>query len=123
MSSVQNLSSALDPLSGTRVEPFATAGVSTRPGQTLLAERAADFLKAGPADATSLIASICQLSVVPALVAMTRLTEAVTTAGIGLGFEREPSPGRHHKSERIVAGLLREVAPDKADNFTIRYYP
>ena len=61
--------------------------------------------------------------VVPALVAMTRLTEAVTTAGIGLGFEREPSPGRHHKSERIVAGLLREVAPDKADNFTIRYYP
>ena len=61
--------------------------------------------------------------VVPALIAMTRLTEAVTTAGIGLGFEREPSPGRHHKSERIVAGLLREVAPDKADNFTIRYYP
>ena len=69
MSSVQKLSSALDPLSGTRVQPFATAGVSTRPGQTLLAERAADFLKAGPADATSLIASICQLSVVPALVA------------------------------------------------------
>lgn len=61
--------------------------------------------------------------VVPALIAMTRLTEAVTAAGVSLGFEREPSPGRHHKSERIVAGLLQEIAPEKADRFTIRYYP
>ena len=59
----------VDPVSGTRVEPFATPGVTTRPTSTLLAERAADYLKAGPADSASLIASVCQLSAVPALVA------------------------------------------------------
>jgi DNA polymerase-3 subunit epsilon len=59
----------VDPVSGTRLEPFATAGVSTRPGTSLLAERAADYLKAGPADSRSLIASVCQLSAVPAVVA------------------------------------------------------
>lgn len=61
--------------------------------------------------------------IVPALIVLTRLTEAVVAARVGLGFEREPSPGRHHKSERIVAGLLRQVAPEHAENFTIRYYP
>jgi DNA polymerase-3 subunit epsilon len=61
--------SEVDPLSGTRLEPFATAGISTRPERTLLADRAADFLRAGPADAQSLIASVCQLSALPAVVA------------------------------------------------------
>lgn len=59
----------VDPVSGTRIEPFVTPGVTTRPQSTLLAERAADYLKAGPADSASLIASVCQLSSVPALVA------------------------------------------------------
>lgn len=59
----------VDPLSGTRLEPFATAGVSTRPEQGLLVDRAADYLKAGPSDSRSLIASICQLSALPAAVA------------------------------------------------------
>jgi DNA polymerase III subunit epsilon len=61
--------SEVDPLSGTRLEPYATAGISTRPERTLLADRAADYLKAGPADARSLIASVCQLSALPAAVA------------------------------------------------------
>jgi DNA polymerase III epsilon subunit family exonuclease len=61
--------SAVDPVSGTRLEPYAPAGVSSRPEQTLLAERAADYLRAGPADSRSLIASVCQLSVLPAAVA------------------------------------------------------
>lgn len=60
---------AVDPVSGTRLEPFSPPGVSTRPESSLLAERAADFLKAGPADSSALIASVCQLSAVPALVA------------------------------------------------------
>ena len=60
---------AVDPVSGTRLEPFATPGVTTRPEQTLLVDRAADFLRAGPADSAALIASVCQLSIVPALVA------------------------------------------------------
>src|SRR4029079_57541 len=36
---------------------------------TLLAERAADYLKGGPASARSLIASVCQLSALPDAVA------------------------------------------------------
>ena len=56
-------------MSGTRLEPFITEGVSTRPEQTLLAERAADYLKAGPADSRALIGSICQLSALPMAVA------------------------------------------------------
>ena len=67
--SEQPLLNAVDPVSGTRLEPFATPGVSTRPESGLLAARAADFLRAGPADSSSLIASVCQLSAVPAVVA------------------------------------------------------
>ena len=61
--------SGVDPVSGTRLEAYASAGVSTRPERTLLADRAADYLKAGPADARSLIASVCQLSSLPTAVA------------------------------------------------------
>jgi DNA polymerase-3 subunit epsilon len=69
VTSEQRFLSAVDPVSGTRLEPFATPGVSTRPENTLLAQRAADFLKAGPAHSAALISSICQLSAVPAVVA------------------------------------------------------
>lgn len=44
-------------------------GFNTRPPESLLAERASDFLAAGPASAAALIASICQLPGVPAPVA------------------------------------------------------
>lgn len=69
MSSELDLPSPVDPVSGTRLEPFVTAFVSTRAEQGLLADRAADYLKAGPADARSLIAAVCQLSSLPAAVA------------------------------------------------------
>ena len=59
----------VDPVSGTRLEPHAPAGVETRPERTLLAERAVDYLRAGPADARSLIGSVCQLSALPDAVA------------------------------------------------------
>jgi DNA polymerase III subunit epsilon len=61
--------SEVDPVSGTRLETYAPTTVATRPARTLLAERAADYLRAGPADARSLIASVCQLSALPDLVA------------------------------------------------------
>lgn len=44
-------------------------GFSTRPPESLLAERASDFLAAGPASAAALIASVCQLPGVPVPVA------------------------------------------------------
>jgi DNA polymerase-3 subunit epsilon len=61
--------SEVDPVSGTRLEAYAPATVETRPERMLLAERAADYLRAGPADARSLIGSVCQLSALPELVA------------------------------------------------------
>ena len=61
--------SEVDSMSGTRLEPYAPAGISTRPERTLLAERAADYLRAGPAESRSLIASVCQISALPAAVA------------------------------------------------------
>jgi DNA polymerase-3 subunit epsilon len=59
----------IDPVSGTRLEAFAPAGISTVAEWTLLADRAADYLKGGPADSRSLVAAVCQLSALPAAVA------------------------------------------------------
>jgi hypothetical protein len=61
--------------------------------------------------------------VVPSLVAVTRLTEAVTAEGVDIGFVREPMPGRHHKSERIVRDVLSTLGPDYEGEFRLRYYP
>ena len=61
--------SEVDPMSGTRLEPYAPAGVSTHPERNLLADRAADYLRGGPASARTLIASVCQLSTLPDAVA------------------------------------------------------
>jgi DNA polymerase-3 subunit epsilon len=79
--------SEVDVVSGTRLEPFVTSGITTRPEQTLLADRAADYLKAGPADARTLIASVCQLSALPAAVAEHM---AVTLLGGHPRFARTP---------------------------------
>jgi DNA polymerase-3 subunit epsilon len=87
VSSEQRDLHAVDPVSGTRLELFATPGVSTRAEQGLLADRAADFLKAGPADARSLIASVCQLSPLPSAVAEHM---AVTLLGDHPRFARTP---------------------------------
>lgn len=61
--------------------------------------------------------------VVPTLVALTRLTESITASGQALGFAWEPSPGRHHKSERIAEGVLKAVDPDFDGKVRLRYFP
>ncbi|MBS1708410.1 MAG: c-type cytochrome [Armatimonadetes bacterium] len=61
--------------------------------------------------------------VAPALAAMTRLTDAVIAAGVDIGFEREPSPGRHHKSVAIAESVLSQLGPEYEGSVTIRYYP
>ena len=60
---------AVDPMSGMQLELDAPAGVSTRTGPTRLVERAADFLKAGPATSQELVASVFQLSSMPGAIA------------------------------------------------------
>lgn len=62
--------------------------------------------------------------VVPIMAALTRLTEAVSASGVDLGFQREPSPGRHHKSNRIAENVLQSLGNGYADEeFKLRYYP
>ena len=59
----------MDAMRGIHLEPIMPDGVTTRAEQTVLTERAADFLKGGPADSRALIASVCQLSFLPEMVA------------------------------------------------------
>lgn len=67
MSSIRDV--GVDPVSGTRLEPDAPAGMRTRAESTLLVERAADYLRAGPASSRELVASVCQLSALPSAIA------------------------------------------------------
>ena len=99
---------AVDPVSGTRLEPFAPTGVSTRVEQGLLADRAADYLKGGPADARSLIASVCQLSALPSAVAEHM---ALTLLGEHPRFARSPD-GCWRLSEP-AAPAWRVAVPDQ----------
>jgi hypothetical protein len=61
--------------------------------------------------------------VVPVLVAMTRVTEAIAASGVDLGFSREPAPGRHHKSQRIAEGVIKALDPEFEGKIRLRYYP
>jgi nitrate reductase gamma subunit/cytochrome c553 len=81
------------------------------------------------------LASVCALIVsapftrfqhawiVPIMVSLTKITEAVTNSGVEIGFLREPSPGRHHKSLRIAEDVVARVYDEPAKEITIRYYP
>lgn len=60
---------------------------------------------------------------VPLMAALTRVTEAVTVSGADIGFEREPAPGRHHKSQRIAENVLEQLGPDYDGPARIRYFP
>lgn len=59
----------IDPLCGMQLELDAPAGVATTPQSTILVERAADYLRGGPASSQALVASVCQLSRLPSIVA------------------------------------------------------
>jgi molybdopterin-containing oxidoreductase family iron-sulfur binding subunit len=61
--------------------------------------------------------------VVPALIAMTRVGEAIAKSGVEIGFLREPSPGRHHKSQRIAEQVIRHMDPNFKGQIKLRYYP
>lgn len=97
---------AIDPTSGTQLELYPPAGVSTRPESSLLVERAADFLKAGPATSQALVATVCQLSAMPAGVAEHM---AVTLLREHPRFARAPD-GAWRLSEP-AAPAWRTIAP------------
>ena len=60
---------AVDPMSGMQFELDVPAGIATRAPATILVERAADYLKCGPATSQALVASVCQLSALPSAIA------------------------------------------------------
>ena len=61
--------SGVDPVSGTRLAMDEPSGISTKAESTLLIDRAADYLRGGPASSQALVAGVCQLSAVPSLIA------------------------------------------------------
>lgn len=61
--------------------------------------------------------------IVPTMVALTRLCEEIVKSGVELGFSREPSPGRHHKSQRIAEDLMKTLDPNFDGPVNLRYYP
>jgi hypothetical protein len=61
--------------------------------------------------------------VVPTMVALNKVTDAVAASGVDIGFEREPSPGRHHKSLRIAQDVIQHVDPSLTEEVRLRYYP
>ncbi|MEP7001806.1 MAG: 3'-5' exonuclease [bacterium] len=60
---------AVDPMSGTQLELDVTSGIATRAESTVLVERAADYLKSGPASSQALVANVCKLSMMPPKIA------------------------------------------------------
>ena len=99
----------VDPMSGTRLEPYAPAGITSRPEQTLLVERAADYLRAGPADSRALVASVCQLSSLPSAVAEHM---AVTLLRDHPRFARTPD-GAWRLSEPAVPAWRAQLADEE----------
>ncbi len=61
--------------------------------------------------------------IAPTMIALTRLGEAIASSGVEFGFEREPAPGRHHKSQRIAEDLMRTLEPEFDGPVRLRYYP
>lgn len=108
--------STVDPVSGTRLEVYVPAGVSTSPERTLLTDRAADYLKGGPADSHALIASVCQLSALPAAVAehmaLTLLHDQPRFARTPDGAWRlaEPAPPAWRTAEPETEPLLSTLS-------------
>lgn len=61
--------------------------------------------------------------IVPAMVATTRIADAIARSGVDIGFTREPSPGRHHKTERMAKDALAKIGLKNVQDVRIRYYP
>ena len=59
----------VDPMSGMQLELDVPAGVASRAESTVLVERAAAYLRAGPASSQALVASVCKLSALPSMIA------------------------------------------------------
>jgi hypothetical protein len=73
--------------------------------------------------ATAPFTRFAHVWIVPTMVALTRLTDEIVESGVEIGFEREPSPGTHHKSQRIAENVIQTLEPDFKGPVRLRYYP
>jgi len=99
-----------------RTHGMTAGGITTREADTLLVERARDFLAAGPAEARHLVASVCQLPGVPAPVAE-HLAETLLgghpefrrgdDGRWSLGAARGAAPGPHASAVREAASAWK----------------
>lgn len=60
---------------------------------------------------------------VPALIATTRIADAIAQSGVDVNFLREPCPGKHHKTERMARDVLSKIGVSNVSDVRIRYYP
>ncbi len=111
----------VDPMSGMQLELDVAPGVAARAQSTVLVERAADYLKAGPASSQALVASVCQLSSLPSAIAdhmaVTLLREHprfVRTADGGwrLGEKAPPAWGADTLAEEPLLSSLSFAVVD-----------
>lgn len=73
--------------------------------------------------ATAPFTRFAHVWLVPTMVAITKLTESIVADGKSLGHQREPAPGRHHKSERIATSLMKDLDIEAMGSVVLRYYP
>ena len=100
---------AIDPMSGMQLELDVPAGVATRAPATILVERAADYLKCGPATSQALVASVCQLSALPSFIAEHL---AVTLLREHSRFVRTPDGAWRLREPGAPAWRVREPADE-----------
>ena len=100
---------AVDPMSGMQFELDVPAGVATRAPATILVERAADYLKCGPATSQALVASVCQLSALPSFIAEHM---AVTLLREHSRFVRTPDGAWRLREPAAPAWRVREPADE-----------
>jgi DNA polymerase-3 subunit epsilon len=87
--------------------------MTTRPAETLLTVRAADFLSAGPATAAQLVSHVCQLPAVPGAIAE-HMASALFAGRAE--FVRE-TDGTWHLRRGTTPGVEAAVAPVAARSF------
>jgi hypothetical protein len=85
-------------------------GISARPAETRLSERAVEFLRAGPSDAKSLIEHVCQMPGAPLVVAEQM---ALALFAARPEFERAPD-GRWSLTPEPPAHALRPTVSKMA---------
>ena len=109
-------STPIDAMSGMQLELNVPDVVAARASATVLVDRAIDYLKAGPASSQALVASVCQLSSLPAAIAehmavtLLREHERFVRTADGAWRLSEPAPPGYCATPAEQEPLLSELS-------------